>query len=181
MGRRPDHHLLRARDGPPAGQPAGIRVDLAATLQHCATPTNCHTHPIQSWPGVTSGSFDAPDHEYPSYLDLELVATDATGLTRSVVRRFNPRTVDVTVATSPAGLRATLGGYTGAAPFTRKVIEGSTTTVSAPTPQVLGITNNVFSSWSDGGAANTYRDRGDRLDLHRHLPVHAAPPARKTA
>ena len=122
------------------------------TLQHCSTPTSCHAHPIQSWPGITSGSFKAPDHEYPSYLDLELVATDATGLTRSVVRRLNPRTVDVTVATSPPGLRATLGGYTGAAPFTRKVIEGSTTTVSAPTPQILGITNNVFSSWSDGGA-----------------------------
>jgi len=27
-----------------------------------------------------------------------------------------------------------------------------TTTVSAPTPQILGITNNVCSSWSDGGA-----------------------------
>ena len=43
-------------------------------LHHCYTADNCHTHPVTSYPGVASGSFDAPDHEYPSFLDLRLTA-----------------------------------------------------------------------------------------------------------
>ena len=38
-------------------------------LHHC--PSNCHTHPLQSFSGA-GGSFTAPDHEYPSYLELRL-------------------------------------------------------------------------------------------------------------
>jgi PKD repeat protein len=39
-------------------------------LQHCSVidPSSCHTHLIQTFDGVASGSFGAPDHEYPSYL-----------------------------------------------------------------------------------------------------------------
>ena len=39
-------------------------------IQHC--PSNCHSHTIQTWDGVASGSFPAPDHEYPSHLELRL-------------------------------------------------------------------------------------------------------------
>jgi hypothetical protein len=45
-------------------------------VQHC--PSNCHSHTIQSWNGVASGSFNAPDHEYPSHLELRLTATDGS-------------------------------------------------------------------------------------------------------
>jgi hypothetical protein len=38
---------------------------------------------VQTFTGVASGSFGAPDHEYPSYLELELTATDSGGLTGS--------------------------------------------------------------------------------------------------
>src|SRR5262249_17656795 len=48
-------------------------------LHHC--PSNCHTHPVQDFIGVASGSFAAPDHDYPSYLELRLTATDSGGLT----------------------------------------------------------------------------------------------------
>ena len=37
-------------------------------LHHC--PSNCHSHPLQDFVGVASGSFTAPDHEYPSSLEL---------------------------------------------------------------------------------------------------------------
>ncbi len=37
-------------------------------MHHC--PSNCHTHDIQQFVGVASGSFTAPDHEYPSHLEL---------------------------------------------------------------------------------------------------------------
>ena len=49
-------------------------------LRHCSDATTCHTHPLQTYPGVSSGSFRAPDHEYPSYLNLTLTATDSSGL-----------------------------------------------------------------------------------------------------
>ena len=63
-------------------------------LQHC--PSNCHPHAIQTFPGVASGSFNAPDHEYPSYLELTLTATDSFGTQASVTRRLDPQTVVLT-------------------------------------------------------------------------------------
>ncbi|HEX6686460.1 MAG TPA: PQQ-dependent sugar dehydrogenase [Candidatus Limnocylindrales bacterium] len=121
-------------------------------MQHCATPTSCHTHVVQSWPGVASGSFVAPDHEFPSYLELVLTAADAQGLSHTVVRRLDPRTVRLTFASNPSGVSLTAGSFTGAAPYTREVIQGSTNTVSAPTSHTSGLQSYRFDRWSDGGA-----------------------------
>jgi uncharacterized repeat protein (TIGR01451 family) len=120
-------------------------------LQHC--PSTCHTHTIQTWNGVASGSFVAPDHEYPSYLELTLTATDSGGLTNSRTLRLDPRTVVLTFQSSPTGLQLTVGSTSSTTQFTRTVIEGSTNSVSAPSPQTLGGTTYTFASWSDGGAA----------------------------
>ncbi|HZM76008.1 MAG TPA: PQQ-dependent sugar dehydrogenase [Candidatus Limnocylindrales bacterium] len=117
-------------------------------IQHCESVGNCHTHIAQTFTGVASGQFIAPDHEYPSYLELQLVATDAQSLTNTVVRQLNPETVQLTFNTNPSGLQLSVGSFTGTAPFTREVIKGSTNTVSAPTPQA----GYAFSAWSDGGA-----------------------------
>jgi uncharacterized repeat protein (TIGR01451 family) len=118
--------------------------------QHC--PSNCHTHLVQTWPGVASGSFSAPDHEYPSYLELRLTATDAGGLTDTKTLRLDPRTVDLTFQSSPSGLQLVVGHSSSTTPFTRTVIEGSNNSISAPSPQTLGGTDYVWASWSDGGA-----------------------------
>jgi len=122
-------------------------------MRHCESVGNCHTHDLQEWVGVAGGQFVAPDHEYPSYLELELTVTDAQGLTDTVVRRLDPRTVDLTFLSDPPGLRLSVGAVTGETPFTRTVIVGSTTTVSAPSPQTLGGRAYAFEGWSDGGAA----------------------------
>ncbi|MFY1672964.1 PQQ-dependent sugar dehydrogenase [Plantactinospora sp. WMMB334] len=122
-------------------------------MEHCESVGNCHTHHLQEWSGVAAGSFVAPDHEYPSYLELELTATDGQGLSNTVVRRLDPRTVDLTFASNPPGLRLSVGAITGTAPFTRTVIVGSTNTVSAPSPQTAGRSGYVFADWSDGEAA----------------------------
>ena len=119
--------------------------------QHC--PSNCHTHEVQRFAGVSSGSFTAPDHEYPSYLELELTATDSGGLTTTVTRRLDPRTVVLTFQTNPGGMRLTVDGTAGTASFTRTVIVGSAHTIIAITPQTKGGKSYTFSSWSDGGAA----------------------------
>ncbi|MEO5964884.1 MAG: PQQ-dependent sugar dehydrogenase, partial [Candidatus Limnocylindrales bacterium] len=69
------------------------RLTWTLVLQHC--PSNCHTHVVESFPGVASGSFFPPDHDYPSYLELTLTATDSAGASASVTRRLDPRTVNV--------------------------------------------------------------------------------------
>ncbi|WP_329103858.1 PQQ-dependent sugar dehydrogenase [Micromonospora sp. NBC_01699] len=122
-------------------------------MEHCESVGNCHTHQLQEWTGVASGSFVAPDHEYPSYLELELTATDTDGLSDTVVRRLDPQTVDLTFASNPAGLQLSVGATAGTTPFTRTVIVGSTNTVSAPSPQSANSQTYTFANWSDGGAA----------------------------
>lgn len=121
-------------------------------LHHCESVGNCHVHEVQQWSGIASGSFVAPDHEYPSYLELELTATDADGLSNTVSRQLDPKTVDLAFQSSPSGLQLNVGSFTGTTPFTRTVIQGSTNTVSAPSPQSAGGSVNTFASWSDGGA-----------------------------
>jgi glucose/arabinose dehydrogenase len=119
-------------------------------LHHC--PSNCHTHPLDSFPGVRSGSFIAPDHEYPSYLELQLTATDSGGLTSTTSVRLDPRTVVLTFQSNPSGLQIAVNGGTATASFSRTVIVGSANTISATSPQMKGKRSYTFSSWSDGGA-----------------------------
>jgi PKD repeat protein/glucose/arabinose dehydrogenase len=119
-------------------------------LQHC--PSNCHTHEIQQFVGVAGGSFTAPDHEYPAYLELKLTATDSGGLTDTQTLRLDPKTVNLTFQTTPGGLTLTVNGTSSKSSFARTVIVGSTNTISAVTPQQKGKQTYNFSSWSDGGA-----------------------------
>jgi glucose/arabinose dehydrogenase len=126
------------------------RLSWSVVLNHC--PSNCHTHPVQSYTGVATGTFPAPDHEYPSSLSLVLTATDSAGASASTSRRLDPQTVNLTFATSPTGLQLAVGAQTAAAPITRTVIVGSSNSVSAPSPQTLGGASYTFKSWSDGGA-----------------------------
>jgi uncharacterized repeat protein (TIGR01451 family) len=136
---------------PEDGSLPASALSWTLVLQHC--PSTCHTHSIQTWNGVASGSFVAPDHEYPSYLELTLTATDSGGLTNSKTLRLDPRTVVLTFQSAPTGLQLTVGSSSGTTTFTRTVIEGSTNSISAPSPQTLGGTTYTFVSWSDGGAA----------------------------
>ncbi|MBG0560814.1 PQQ-dependent sugar dehydrogenase [Actinoplanes sp. NEAU-A11] len=133
---------------PQQGDLPASRLDWDLVMHHCSAPDNCHEHAIRSWTGVASGSFEAPDHEFPSYLELRLVATDQEGLRHVVTRRLDPETVDLTFNTVPSGLQLTVGSSSGTTPFSRTVIQGSTNSVSAPSPQG----SSAFASWSDGGA-----------------------------
>ncbi len=128
--------------------PSGLDWDVI--IDHC--PSNCHQHPYQSFTGG-SGSFPAPDHEYPSSLRLRLTATDALGASATITRQLDPHTVDLTVDSAPAGLEVALNGASQAAPLSKTVIEGSANTIGAPSPQRLGGRWFAWTSWSDGGAA----------------------------
>ncbi|MEX1073176.1 MAG: LamG-like jellyroll fold domain-containing protein [Chloroflexota bacterium] len=139
-----------ATDPNQAGNLPPSALSWSLDIQHC--PSTCHAHPVQDFAGVASGSFTAPDHEYYSYLELTLTATDAQGLTDSDTIQLEPRTVALAFATNPSGLQLAVNGTSAAAPFTRTVIIGSTNTISATTPQSLGGTNYSWTSWSPPGA-----------------------------
>jgi glucose/arabinose dehydrogenase/PKD repeat protein len=119
-------------------------------IHHC--PSNCHTHDIQTMPGTASGSFAAPDHEYPSYLELKLTARDADGLSASTSVDLQPKTVALTMRSNPPGLQLSINTFSGTAPFTRTVIVGSANSIST-TDQVVNDIPYTFSSWSDQRAA----------------------------
>jgi glucose/arabinose dehydrogenase len=133
---------------PQQGALPASRLNWDLVMHHCSAPDNCHEHAIRSWTGAASGSFEAPDHDFPSYLELKLVATDQEGLTHAVTRRLDPETVELTFDTVPSGLQLTVGAASGTTPFTRTVIQGSINSVSAPSPQGT----STFASWSDGGS-----------------------------
>lgn len=119
-------------------------------LHHCGT--TCHTHPVQTFTGVSSGSFVAPDHAYPSYLELVLTATDSGGLKHTQSRRLDPQIVTLSFESDPSGMQIAVGDTASTTPFTREAIVGSTVTIGALSPQTVGGVTYDFESWSDGGA-----------------------------
>lgn len=118
-----------------------------------------HTHPFL---GPTAGNdiaFTAPAPEdlaaaSTSYLEIRLTATDAQGLTQTVTQDLQANRVELTFATSPAGLQLQVNGDTITGPTTVTSWEGWMLSVGAPTPQTDGSGRTwLFTSWSDGGAA----------------------------
>ncbi len=154
-------------------------------MHHCSAlvPTNCHEHQIQTYPGVASERFTAPDHEYPSYLSLELTATDG-GLSSTVSRRLDPKTVNLSFETNPAGLQLSVGSEEQTAPFTRTVIQGSSTSLIAPPEQTLNgrtLQLHVVVGRRCGGAQGHGRNDARHLsrELHRgHVRARREPRGR---
>jgi glucose/arabinose dehydrogenase len=138
-------------------------LDWSLILHHCSTPTDCHEHHIQDYENTGGGSFAAPNHEYPSYLELRLTATDSDSNTDTKTVRLDPQTAQIQVHTSPAGLDVAIGEEAGTSPLEHEVIVGSSNTVTAPSPQVLNSRSYAFYGWSDGGA-QTHTITGPAVD-----------------
>ena len=138
-----------AQDGPLPGS----ALSWALIMHHC--PSNCHQHPLQTFTGPGGGPNDffiTPDHEYPSHLELRLTATDSGGLTDVESVRLDPRTVTLTLNSSPSGFSLGFNDSKAVAPFTRTVIQGSRNSISADSPQTKAKKSWLFKTWSDGGA-----------------------------
>ena len=133
------------------GSLAGSSLVWSLVMLHC--PSDCHEHSIGTVGTGRTASFVAPDHEYPSSLQLTLRATDSWGLSASTSVVLAPKTVRLWMRSVPAGLRLQVNGVGKVTPFGRTVIAGSLNTITAPTPQTLNGLAYTFSSWSDGGAA----------------------------
>jgi glucose/arabinose dehydrogenase len=134
---------------PEQGTLPGSALTWALIMHHC--PSDCHAHQITTMTG-TSGSFTAPDHEYPSYLELRLTAKDAAGLTNVKSVRLDPQTVGLTFASQPTGLKLTYFAKNVTAPTTSTAIIGSNGSLSADLLQPSAGKLYRFASWSDGGA-----------------------------
>jgi glucose/arabinose dehydrogenase len=115
-------------------------------IRHC--PDNvCHTHNLNTFAGVSSGSFQAPDHEYPSHLLLTVTVTDSGGLTATRTIQLDPKTVALSFASTPTGASITVNGDDHAAPYTETFIQGSRLTITAAPTTGSGA---PFGHWSDG-------------------------------
>jgi glucose/arabinose dehydrogenase len=144
-----------ATDAQDGTEPAS-RLSWHVVLHHCFSATNCHTHDNGTFTGVSSGSFPAPDHGYPVYLELQLTATDSGGLSAMTSVRLDPLTVDLTFRSNPGGLKVTVtsADATLATPFTHTYVVNSAIHLIAPTTATKGGQTYTFQSWSDVGAAD---------------------------
>jgi PKD repeat protein len=138
-------HATDAQDGT---LPASV-LTWTVILRHCTT--GCHDHLVQTFSGVASGSFSAPNHDYPSSLIIQLQAKDSGGMTATTSVALNPKTVSLTLQSNPSGLRLTESDTTAKAPFTFTAIVNAQIVITAPDQKLRGKTY-TWISWSDGGA-----------------------------
>lgn len=133
-------------------QLASTSLDWSSRLFHCPHGEGgCHGHPLQAFPAVGSGSFAAPDHEFPSYIELTLTAVDSRGLSAKQTVTIHPRTVELTIDSNPPGITLDADLLSKATPFALMSIEGSKVGLSAPASAQLGGDTYAWQSWSDGG------------------------------
>ncbi len=113
-----------------------------------------HIHPYiddlvgssQSFATNTGGEPD-PDVGY----EIELSATDSTGLTGTLSVFILPVTTEFTLTTNPPGLDVTLDGQPVDAPSTTTSVVGLHRSIGAPPVQSVGGQTYYFAGWSDGG------------------------------
>ena len=117
---------------------------------------NAHFHPvIDNYVGA-SGSFAIPTsgHDYAdeTRYQLELTATDESGLTDTDTLEIFPDKVNVTYDTAPAAIPITIDDLTHTPPYVIDDLKGFERTVSVPESHCVDGTAYAFDSWSDGGA-----------------------------
>lgn len=123
-------------------------------MAHCPDPTNptaCHVHPLETFSGIRRPEFIAPQHDYPSYIEVVLRVSDRRGLSGTATVKFQPRTVDLSLNSNPPGIELLAASTKKPAPFSVAAIDGSEILLSAPPTAVLGGRTYTFSAWSDGG------------------------------
>ena len=133
-----------------------------------------HVHPfIAPTTGASSGSFTIPTTGHTEsnvWYRIYMTVRDSGGLTHTTTRDINPRIVQVTLATNPAGLQLRLDGQPVTTPFSFNGVVGIVRTLEAVTPQGAGGTTYEFVSWSDGGAATSQHFHARGGDhLHRNV------------
>jgi glucose/arabinose dehydrogenase len=116
-----------------------------------------HTHPfLPLTTGSAGGTVVIPTVGETSdtvWYRFYFVATDSDGAADTAFQDVQPRTVSLTLATLPAGLQLTLDGQPRATPLGVTGVVGIDREIGVVSPQLMGMTVYVFTSWSDAGAA----------------------------
>lgn len=137
------------------GTLAGSRLSWTVIRVHDA-----HTHPFLGPVSGASTSFTAPGPEDllaagNSYLRVSLTATDSQGVSTTVTRDLQPRKVDVTLATSPAGRTLVVNGETFTGPTTLTSWAGYDLQIEVPEQTDAQGVPYVLQRWSDGSTSPT--------------------------
>jgi glucose/arabinose dehydrogenase/uncharacterized membrane protein YgcG len=142
------------------GESGGSKLDplynsWSTRVLHCPflnEPSNCHSHPLQDFPGVWSADLVAPEHDYPSFIEITLTASDKRGLAASKTIKLPAREFAVHIASTPSGIPLSAGLVAQATPFDVPSVEGAQLVLNAPPTYDLGGKTYTWQSWSDGGA-----------------------------
>ncbi|HEY0009228.1 MAG TPA: PQQ-dependent sugar dehydrogenase, partial [Tepidisphaeraceae bacterium] len=111
-----------------------------------------HEHVIETFVGVAGGSLIAPEHEYPSWLELRLSATDDAGRSTTLTRRINPQTVAIKLASDVPGAPLTLNNASGNGSVTQTLMNGASASISAAAQFVSDGKTYAFAGWSNGAS-----------------------------
>jgi glucose/arabinose dehydrogenase len=138
---------------PEDGTLAGSRLSWRVTLHH-----GSHTHPFVPATAGATITFQAPAPEdlaatTNSYLEISLTAMDSGGLSATVSQSFQPRLVNVTVASQPPGLSLVVNGSPMTTPRQFTSWQGYQLRLSAPDQSDSTGARQVFTAWSDAGAS----------------------------
>ena len=107
MGGGAGRSISRASaEDPQDGELPATSLDWSTRLYHCPTADDCHAHPLRRSRRSTRAASRRPDHDYPSYIELTLTATDSRGLAATETVTNRPRTVELTIDSEPAGAHA---------------------------------------------------------------------------
>ena len=128
------------------------RLSWEILLHH----NNDHTHPYLSPTTGNNITFTAPAPEdlnaaTGSFLEIRLTATDSNNLSKTIVQNFQPRKVNITLATQPAGLNIIVNNTNVSGGTTFVSWDNYTLNVNAPDQTFNNIAYR-FRFWSDGGS-----------------------------
>jgi glucose/arabinose dehydrogenase len=130
------------------------RLSWTVVLQH-----DTHTHPFLGPVQGASLAFTAPEPEdlaaaETSFLEVRLTATDASGLTTTVARILQPRKVNITLASQPAGMRLVVNGVAVTTPRTLVSWEGYRLRIIAADQRDASGRWHLLQGWSNGATSD---------------------------
>ena len=131
------------------GDVPGSRLTWTIRQQH-GLGAGSHTHDFTSKTGSTVTLDPRDDHDADSYFSITLTATDAQGSSGSQTIRIDPETVDLTLASSPAGAPVQYASHAMTpAPSTVTAAIGHRPTIVAAESFVDDGTTYRFRRWAD--------------------------------
>ena len=135
----------------PNGSP--LTFSIVDKMRHCDLKggTSCHLHRgvVGSLPSTASGSFRVPGHAGYSFLEFDVTATNAAGLSATRTFQLPANWLTLKVDTFPPGMNVARDGSAITAPYTGTQIGSPGTTVSADPVQVKGGVTHLFTGWAD--------------------------------